>query len=329
MIEWIPPLGSPPREAAEGTAMIEVEQLKKCYGDLVAVDDVSFTAKPGEIFGLLGPNGAGKSTTIGCVSGLLRPSAGRIRVLGHDVETDGPASRRSLGVVPQEIALYEDLTARENLAYWGAAYGLRGSRLKQRIAAALSVVGLGDRAGETVKKLSGGLKRRLNVACGIVHEPQALLLDEPTVGVDPQTRVGLMELIREQSRAGATVIYTTHYMDEAEKLCDRLAVVDHGRIIAEGTIAELRAILGEKDVLRVSGRFDCGRVPEAIGRLQGVDLVHCTEETITLAAAEASKKLSDIFKCLSAAGFDLRETTITQPSLESLFIKLTGKELRD
>ncbi len=309
--------------------VIQVEQLRKQYGDVVAVDNVSFEARRREIFGLLGPNGAGKSTTIGCISGLLRPSAGRIRVLGHDVVTDGLASRRRLGVVPQELALYEDLTARENLTYWGSAYGLRGARLKERVDAVLAIVGLDDRAKEPVKKFSGGLKRRLNVACGIVHEPQALLLDEPTVGVDPQTRVRLLDLVREQANKGATVIYTTHYMEEAEKLCDRIAVVDHGKIIAEGTIGELRAILGEKDILRVSGRFDSRAVFEMIGRMKGVDLVHCTEGMITLAVAEASKRLSEIFRELSESGSDIRETTITQPSLESLFIKLTGKELRE
>lgn len=309
--------------------MIEVEHLRKHYGDLVAVDDLSFTARPGEILGLLGPNGAGKSTTIGCISGLLKPGAGTVRILGHDVVSEGPASRRRLGVVPQEIALYEDLTARENLMYWGAAYGLRGAPLKERVAAALSVVGLADRAKEAVKRFSGGLKRRLNVACGIVHEPAALLLDEPTVGVDPQTRVRLLELVREQAQKGATVIYTTHYMEEAEKLCDRIAVVDHGKIIAEGTLAGLRALLGEKDLLRVSGLFDCGIVPEVIRRLGAVDLVNCAEDLITLSATGASRRLSDILQELSSAGFDVRETTITQPSLESLFIKLTGKELRE
>jgi ABC-2 type transport system ATP-binding protein len=309
--------------------LIEVERLRKQYGDLVAVDDVSFKAHPGEIFGLLGPNGAGKSTAIGCISGLLRPGAGRIRILGHDVMTDGPESRKKLGVVPQELALYEDLSARENLAYWGSAYGLRGSHLKERVGAVLAVAGLVDRAKEPVKKLSGGLKRRLNFACGIVHGPEALLLDEPTVGVDPQTRVRLLELVREQARNGATVIYTTHYMEEAEKLCDRLAIIDHGKIIAEGTLPQLRAILGEKDILRVSGRFDCKIVPEALGHLSGMELVHCAEDMITLATPEASKRLSEIFAALSRAGFEVRETTITQPSLESLFIKLTGKELRE
>jgi ABC-2 type transport system ATP-binding protein len=309
--------------------MIEVEELRKQYGDVVAVDDVTFRARPGEIFGLLGPNGAGKSTTIGCISGLLKPGAGRIRVMGHDVVTDGPASRRRLGVVPQELALYEDLSVRENLMYWGAAYGLRGVPLKDRVDAVLSVAGLADRAKELVKKLSGGLKRRLNFGCGIVHGPAAVLLDEPTVGVDPQTRVRLLELVREQASSGATVIYTTHYMEEAEKLCDRLAVIDHGKIIAEGTLSELRSILGEKDIVRVTGRFDCNAVPDALRGAADTELVHCTEDLITLAAPEASKKLSDIFRRLAAAGFEVRETTITQPSLESLFIKLTGKEMRE
>ncbi len=312
-----------------GSLLIEVERLRKQYGDLIAVDDVSFAARPGEIFGLLGPNGAGKSTTIGCISGLLRPGSGHIRILGHDVVSDGPASRKKLGVVPQEIALYEDLSARENLMYWGAAYGLRGSELRERVAEVLAVAGLVDRAKDSVKKLSGGLKRRLNFACGIVHQPQALLLDEPTVGVDPQTRVRLLELVREQAKNGATVVYTTHYMEEAEKLCDRLAIIDRARIIAEGTLPELRAILGERDILRVTGRFDCRTVPEVIGRLGGIELVHCTDELITLAASEASKRLSEVFKDFSGAGFEVRETTITQPSLESLFIKLTGKELRE
>jgi len=206
--------------------VIEVEGLRKQFGDLTAVNDVSFHADAGAIFGLLGPNGAGKTTTISCISGLLRPDAGRVRVLGHDVVRDGRASRERLGVVPQELALYEDLSARENLAYWGAAYGLRGGHLKQRVQEVLVVAGLDDRAKEPVKRFSGGMKRRLNFACALVHEPQALLLDEPTVGVDPQSRVRLLDLIREQARRGTCILYTTHYMEEAEILCDRLAILE-------------------------------------------------------------------------------------------------------
>ena len=309
--------------------MIQVEELRKQYGDLVAVDDVSFTAEPGKIFGLLGPNGAGKTTTIGCISGLLKPTGGRVHVMGHDVVTDGPASRRQLGIVPQELALYEDLSARENLNYWGSAYGLSGGRLKQRVDSALELSGLLDRAKEPVKKFSGGMKRRLNFACGIVHEPKVLLLDEPTVGVDPQSRVRLLDLVRSQIKKGTCVLYTTHYMEEAESLCDHLAIIDHGKIIAAGTLSELRSMMGERDILRLTGSFDPDSIPAALSQLADVERVQAETDALTLAVANASARLSEIFQALSTAGAEIRETTLTQPSLESLFIKLTGKELRE
>jgi len=309
--------------------MIEVEGLRKQYGDITAVDDITLRAESGQIFGLLGPNGAGKTTTISCISGLVRPDAGRIRVLGHDVVSDGRASRAQLGVVPQELALYEDLSARENLNYWGAAYGLRGARLRQRIDDVLELTGLESRAKEPVKRFSGGMKRRLNFGCALVHEPKALLLDEPTVGVDPQSRVKLLDLVREEARRGTCVLYTTHYMEEAEGLCDRLAVVDDGKIIAHGTLRELRALLGERDLLRLTGSFDPTRVREALTVLGDVELVQVDHESLTLALPEATKNLSVAFQALAASGAELRETTLTQPNLESLFIKLTGKELRE
>jgi ABC-2 type transport system ATP-binding protein len=309
--------------------MIEVQGLFKKYGDFLAVNGVSFRAEPGAIFGLLGPNGAGKTSTIGCISGLLKPSAGLITVLGHDVLRDGPASRRSLGVVPQELALYEDLSARENLSYWGAAYGLGGDALKRRVGAVLDLVELSDRAKEPVKRYSGGMKRRLNFACGVVHEPRVLLLDEPTVGVDPQSRVRLLELVREQASAGTCILYTTHYMEEAQQLCDRLAIMDGGELIAEGTLAELRALLGERDLLRLTGRLEPGPVAAALEGVGELELVHLDEAGCTLAVAEASRRLPEIFRALAAAGAEIRETTLTQPSLESLFIKLTGRDLRE
>ena len=307
--------------------MIEVEQLRKQYGNLTAVQDVSFTARAGEIFGLLGPNGAGKTTTIGCISTLLATTAGCIRVMGHEVVKDGVAARRSMGVVPLEIALYEDLSAEENLSYWGGAQGLRGSALRERIREVLDLTGLLDRAKEPTKRFSGGMKRRLNFACGIVHQPKVLLLDEPTVGVDPQSRVRLLELVREQARAGACVLYTTHYMEEAESLCNRLAIVDHGRICAQGTLGELRALLGERDVLRLSGTFHPDRVRTALARLEGVEVIHSDEANLALSVSDASHRLPLIFAALN--GSELRGTTLTQPSLESLFIKLTGAELRE
>jgi len=311
--------------------MIEVEQLRKSYGDLTAVDGVSFTARPGEIFGLLGPNGAGKSTTIGCISGLLTPTAGHVRVMGHDVVRDGRAARQAIGVVPQEIALYDDLSAVENLHYWGGAQGLRNPQLRERIQAVLESTGLQDRAREPVKRFSGGMKRRLNFACGIVHAPQVLLLDEPTVGVDPQSRVRLLDLVRGQADAGVCVLYTTHYMEEAEALCTRLAIVDHGKLIAAGTLTELQSLMSERDLLRLTGVFDPASVRETLERVSGdgIEVVHAAPDQLTLSLTAAARKLPAIFSALESAGAEVRGTTLTQPSLESLFIKLTGKELRE
>ena len=309
--------------------MIQVEGLHKNFGDLVAVDDLSFRAEAGRIFGLLGPNGAGKTTVISCISGLLKPSAGRVTVLGHDVVSEGVAARAALGIVPQELALYEDLSARENLSFWGGAYGLGGAALKARIAAVLELVGLGDRAKEPVKNFSGGMKRRLNFACGIVHEPRVLLLDEPTVGVDPQSRVRLLDLVRSQAATGTCVLYTTHYMEEAESLCDQLAIVDNGQIIAAGTLTELRAVMGERDLIRLTGSFEASAATAALTALPGVEVVQAEADNLTLAVGQASQRLSEIFAALGGIESTVRETTLTQANLESLFIKLTGRELRE
>jgi len=309
--------------------VIQVEGLHKNFGDLVAVDDLSFRAEAGRIFGLLGPNGAGKTTVISCISGLLKPSAGRVTVLGHDVVSEGVAARAALGIVPQELALYEDLSARENLSFWGGAYGLGGAALKARIAAVLKLVGLGDRAKEPVKNFSGGMKRRLNFACGIVHEPRVLLLDEPTVGVDPQSRVRLLDLVRSQAATGTCVLYTTHYMEEAESLCDQLAIVDNGRIIAAGTLTELRAVMGERDLIRLTGSFEASAATAALTALPGVEVVQAEADNLILAVGQAGQRLSEIFAALGGIESTVRETTLTQANLESLFIKLTGRELRE
>jgi ABC-2 type transport system ATP-binding protein len=278
---------------------------------------------------LLGPNGAGKTTTISCISGLLPPTSGAISVIGHDVVRDGRAARASIGIVPQEIALYEEISARENLEYWGGAQGMRNPMLAGRIQEVLALTGLADRAREPVKRFSGGMKRRLNFACGILHRPRLLLLDEPTVGVDPQSRAHLVDLIRQEAAAGACVLYTTHYMQEAEELCTRLAIIDHGKIIAQGTLPDLRAIMGERDLLRFSGLFHPEAVRKALGHEDGIEVVEATGELVVLALPEASRRLPAVFAALASAGADVRGTTLTQPSLESLFIKLTGRELRE
>jgi len=309
--------------------MIEVQHLRKTFGELVAVDDVSFSAGPGSVLGLLGPNGAGKSTTIACISGLLRPSGGRISLLGRDVVTDGVEARRLLGVVPQELALYNDLSAEDNLSYWASAYGLGGRALRERVATVLELTGLLDRAKEPVRHFSGGMQRRLNFGCGIVHQPKVLLLDEPTVGVDPQSRVRLLDMVRALVAQGTCVIYTTHYMEEAETLCDRIGIVDHGRLLALGTLEELRGMIGERDVLRLTGRFESGSIRAAVDSLEQAEIIHVDDHSLMLAMADASRRLPAVFRVLADAGADVQETTLNRPTLESLFIKLTGRELRE
>lgn len=309
--------------------MIEVISLRKDYGEIRAVDGVSFVARPGEIFGLLGPNGAGKTTIINVISSLFKPTAGHVKVQGHDVVTEGKAARRSLGIVPQEIAIYEEVSATENLRYWGGAYGLQGADLDRRIREVLELTELQDRAKEPVKKFSGGMKRRLNFAVGVVHEPQVLLLDEPTVGVDPQSRVKLLDLVRQHAASGKCVLYTTHYMEEAEQLCDQLAVIDHGKLIAQGTLEELRGLTEEADVIRLTGSFPMGKMPQAIIEMDGFTSHRAEEDLLMFSVRQASRHLPRILESLTSGGADIRETTLTRPSLESLFIKLTGEELRE
>jgi ABC-2 type transport system ATP-binding protein len=307
--------------------MLEVDHLRKVFGELVAVDGVSFACAPGRILGLLGPNGAGKSTTIGCISGLLRPTGGTVRIAGHDVVTAPVAAKRLLGVVPQELALYEDLDARTNLRFFGATYGLSGRALHERADAVLARIGLADRGAEPVKNFSGGMKRRLNFGCGLVHGPKLLLLDEPTAGVDPQSRARLLELVRELAREGAAVVYTTHYMEEAEALCDHIAIVDHGRLLASGTLAELRERLGGRELVRLSGRFDAAAVRAALATAE-VEIVQCDGDVVAIAARGASARLADLLLRVQQTGAELRDTVVRQPNLESLFLELTGRELR-
>jgi len=242
---------------------------------------------------------------------------------------DRTPARQHLGVVPQELALYEDLNARDNLAYWGAAYGMRGADLKNRVAEVLARIGLGDRAREPVKRFSGGMKRRLNFGCGIVHQPKVLLLDEPTVGVDPQSRVRLLELVKEEVHAGTCVLYTTHYMEEAQEICDRIAIVDRGKILAMGTLDDLRRMMGEKDLVRLSGRFDAAAARRALEPLGDIDIVTADDAGLLIAMAGASRRLPSIFSAVASAGGEIQETSLSQPSLESLFIKLTGRQLRE
>lgn len=309
--------------------MINVSKLQKSYGDLEAVKGVSFHARAGTVFGLLGPNGAGKSTTINCISGLFKPTAGTIMVNGFNISSQAIKAKTSLGVVPQELAIYEDLSAIDNLRYWGAAYGLSGKKLKKRVAHILDRIGLTDRARDLPKKYSGGMKRRLNFGCGLVHEPKVLLLDEPTVGVDPQSRGRLFDLVREERDKGTCVLYTTHYMEEAENLCDELAIIDHGKIIAAGTLKELRAEVGENDIIQLSGAFDVKKLKAVLANLKPApEVLSLSEGNLTLALKGAAKHLPEVLGAVSSTGAEIRESRLTEPNLESLFLKLTGKDLR-
>ena len=312
--------------------MLVVENLVKHYGEFLAVDDVSFEANEGAVFGLLGPNGAGKSTIINCICGLLTPTAGHVSVAGHDVVAEGKAARQSLGIVPQEIALYEDLPAIGNLKYWGMAYGLRGKALHDRVSSVLEHIGLTDRAKDLPKEFSGGMKRRLNFGCGIVHQPKVLLLDEPTVGVDPQSRERLFDLVEEHRDAGACVLYTTHYMEEAERLCDSLAIIDHGKLIALGTVAELKDQLGARDVLQLTGHFPQKPVSEVINsmvnQISDLEILSQSGDSLVLTLSAASTHLPGIFDAIDRAGGSISETSLRSPNLETLFLLLTGKELR-
>jgi ABC-2 type transport system ATP-binding protein len=307
--------------------MIRAERLTKKFGDQVAVDGISFEVELGEIYGLLGPNGAGKTTTLSMISGLLAPDSGRITFDGIELASDPLRLKQRLGVVPQEVALYEELTALENVRFWGSLYGLSGKALTGAAERVLAQVELTGRARDAVKTYSGGMKRRLNLALGLVHSPRAVLLDEVTAGIDPQARASILELVRGVAAAGAAVIYTTHYLEEAERLCDRIAIVDHGRILAEGTLDELKARLGEEDVVTVWGRFETGAARAALAGIPGIRVLSAEAGKVALSAGErgAAALLAEIYH----GGLAIDRVAIEPPSLNALFLRLTGRELRD
>ena len=310
-------------------SIVEVRGLTKRFDELVAVNDVSFAIQEGEVYGLLGPNGAGKTTTISMVSCLIEPTSGAITVDGHDSVREPGALKAALGVVPQEVALYPTLTAAENLRFWGSMYGLRGDALKRAVADALELAGLADRAKERVEKYSGGMKRRINIAAGILHKPRVLLMDEPTVGIDPQSRNHILETVKDLNAAGMTVLYTSHYMEEVEYLCDRIAIMDHGVIIAEGTLNELRDVVGGMDVVAVKVAGATPEVLERVRAIEGVEGVESTDDALEVLTRSSGSIMGRLVSTLESEGAHVTSVSVTEPNLESVFLHLTGKSLRD
>jgi len=312
----------------EPSTALEVNDVRFSYGKNRAVDGVSFQVKTGEIFGLLGPNGAGKTTTISIISGLLPPESGQALIFGQESSGSSGRARLRMGVVPQEIALYEELTAAENLRFWGRIYGMRGASLEEAVRRSLDQVGLSERAKERVSKFSGGLKRRVNLAAGLVHSPDLLLLDEPTVGIDPQARLHILGVVRAQAEAGRAVLYTSHYLEEAEQICDRIAIVDHGRVLALGTVAELRRLVGEGPVIQVRGEAARDRLEAIASRRPGIALLTAGDGAASFSARD-SESCSALVRDLFDSGLKFEDLRIQEPNLQSVFLKLTGRELRD
>jgi len=308
--------------------VIEVQDLHKAYGGVQALDGITFSVPEATVYGLLGPNGAGKSTAISILAGLVAPTSGRASVAGHDVSTDSTAAKRALGFVPQDVVLYDELNAKENLEFFGGLYGIRGAGLRDRVAELLHDIDLGDNAKRPVETYSGGMKRRLNIACGLVHQPRVLLLDEPTVGIDPQARLHILAMVRRIAEAGTTVLYTTHYLHEAEELCQRIAIIDRGRILAEGSLEELRSQVGERDLVTITGRFDVAAVRTLVSTLENAEILSLQESEMALALRHGGDTFGRLVRGLTECG-EAREINIRQPSLENLFIKLTGRDLRE
>lgn len=309
--------------------MLKVENLYKSFGKINAVDGVSFEVNRGDVFGLLGPNGAGKSTTISMISTLLDPSSGEILYDGKSIFDNKKSVRQKLGVVPQEIALYPTLSGYENLRFWGSIYGLKGPLLKKRIEEVSDIIELNDRLKDRVDKYSGGMKRRLNIGAALLHMPEMLIMDEPTVGIDPQSRNHILDTVLKLNKQGITIIYTSHYMEEVEYLCNKVCVMDEGKIIASGSQDELVEMIREKTQINVKlNRVDEG-ISEKLKKIKGVSDARISDDTVVLHSENADTLLAEIALKVSESGMRIQAIDVKKPNLEAVFLHLTGKALRD
>ncbi|HMR97870.1 MAG TPA: ATP-binding cassette domain-containing protein [Anaerolineales bacterium] len=311
--------------------ILESKNLAKSYGDFTAVKGITFDIKEGEIFSLLGPNGAGKTTTISMLSTLYAPTSGDATIGGHSVTKDPMAVKRVIGVVPQDLALYEDLTAKENLVFWGQMYGLDGKSLNSRVDEVLEQIGLTDKAKNRVKTYSGGMKRRVNIGVGLLHKPRLLFMDEPTVGIDPQSRRAILDTVKDLNKQGMTVLYTTHYMEEAAELSNRVGIIDHGELIALGTQDELTKQVGETEtlILHIGENEDPDALAKALNGVEGVQKADVTDHEVSVITADAKDILAAVVSKANERGIKIRSIDIREPNLEAVFLHLTGRALRD
>ena len=309
--------------------IVEINNLVKRFSEVMAVDHVSINIAEGEIFGLLGPNGAGKTTIINTLMGLTKVNSGAIKIFGMDIKAHEMAIKKQIGIVPQDIAIYEDLTVNENLSYFGKLYGLKGSLLKGRVNEALEFSGLSDKGKEYPKKFSGGMKRRLNIACAIVHKPKLIIMDEPTVGIDPQSRSHILQSVKELNKTGSTIIYTSHYMEEVEEICTQIVIIDHGRIIARGTKEELKSMVAVDDRISIELSSVNDTIIDSIKKIQDVLECGISGNLISIISKKNSKNLCWIIDCISGTDSKITSLNIEKPSLEGVFLTLTGRSLRD
>ncbi len=329
------PAPEPPPESATGKPPAAAESILRCrglaraFGDRRAVAGVSFTIAAGETYGLLGPNGAGKTTTISMIAGLLEPDDGTVEIAGEPMTPGATATKSKIGFVPQDLAIYPDLSARENLEFFGRLQGLRGAELRSRLEDVLRVVDLADRSRERTDRFSGGMKRRLNIAIGLLNRPRLLILDEPTVGVDPQSRNAILSSVEQLSDEGMAVLYTTHYMEEAERLCDRVGIIDEGVIRAEGTRRELVALVGGKDRVAITATGDVRAAATAGRSIAAVQEATPHEGGVDFLVTDARTILPGLLDAVSGAGVAIRSVEVIEPDLEAVFLHLTGKALRD
>ncbi|WP_291584436.1 ABC transporter ATP-binding protein [Clostridium sp. UBA6640] len=309
--------------------VLEVNNLTKKFKDLTAVDNINFSIEDGEIYGLLGPNGAGKSTVINMICGLISSDMGEIKILKSDIKKNMNSTKKNIGLVPQSVAVYWELTALENVKFFGSLYGLKGKELEEKSLEALEFVGLTDRIKEPCRNFSGGMSRRLNIACAIVHKPKIIIMDEPTVGIDPQSRNHILNSVKKLNKMGSTIIYTSHYMEEVEEICSKVGIMDHGKLISEGTKEELKALITDYNYIKVNVNNIENLDIEKFKNINGINNINIKENTIIFENNKDMINMDKIMRVFVDNNISIKKINTVMPNLEDVFLKLTGRNLRN